>query len=386
MTLADALLRDPQQPRGWWELAEQLVVNPAKLDAAIRAYRTSLALSPAPLPGLLHRLSQALLLRGELQEGFQLYEQRPWRPWFAPFEQRLGAAAVTKRQLLLISEQGLGDTLHFLRYAEALQQQGHRVLLLCQPQLVGLIRSMSPLKQVLGFWDPTVPVPPDRQMDRNWGALEGRLGDLNAWDWAPLMSLPALLGHSRHLPLQKGLRANAAQQQRQTRWRQRLGCRPGHRLLGLTWQGNTAVEHLPEMRGRSLPFHSWLELLPSLQMPHPWEVLILQKGEALPSEIQQLPLVRGQAEYTPVHNFEDTAAVLRCCDLVLSCDTVIAHLTGNLQVPCWLALKQSPDWRWGLHHERTPLYPSLRLFRQSRPGDWDGVVASIRQAMLQPNS
>ena len=67
-----------EDPRGWWELAEQLAVHPAKLDAAIRAYRTSLALSPAPLPALSHRLSQALLLRGELQEGFQLYEQRPW--------------------------------------------------------------------------------------------------------------------------------------------------------------------------------------------------------------------------------------------------------------------------------------------------------------------
>ena len=386
MTGADALLRDPEDHRGWWELAEQLAVHPAKLDAAIRAYRTSLALSPAPLPALSHRLSQALLLRGELQEGFQLYEQRPWRPWFAPFEQRLGAAAVSKRQLLLISEQGLGDTLHFLRYAEALQQQGRRVLLLCQPQLVGLIRSMSPLKEVLGFWDPTVPVTPDLQMERNWGALEERLGDLATWDWAPLMSLPALLGHSRHLPLQQGLRANAAHQQRQTRWRQRLGCRPGHRLLGLTWQGNAAVEHLPEMRGRSLPFHSWLGLVPALQTQPAWEVVLLQKGEALPQACQQLPLVRGQAEYTPVHDLEDTAAVLGCCDLVLSCDTVVGHLAGALNVPCWLALKHSPDWRWGLNSNRTPLYPSLRLFRQPRAGDWDGLVGEIRQALLQRNS
>ena len=85
-----------------------------------------------------------------------------------------------------------------------------------------------------------------------------------------------------------------------------------------------------------------------------------------------------------MQNFLDTAAVVSCCELVLSCDTVIAHLAGSLNVPCWLALKKIPDWRWGLTSD-IHLVP-VRLFRQHQRGDWAAVVSAIGEAMNHWNS
>ena len=375
------LLREPLQSDPWARWAEQLL-DEGRQEAAIRAYRIACSYSKAHL----YALSQALLLNSEIRAGFQLHEHRPWMPWFAWLEQKLGPANLSSDQVLLISEQGLGDTLHFLRYAEWLQLQGKRVLLLCQPQLVELIQQLTPITDVEAFWDPTTPEPPDQQMQRRWPELAARLGLNTAWSWAPLMSLAHLLGHGAHLPLQQGMVCNEALQQRSEQWRTQLRCRPGHRLIGLTWQGNAAVEHLPALHGRSLPFSAWLDLLPHLQRAGPMEFVILQKGLQNLSAQADLPLVRGQEHYLPVQNFIDTAAVVRCCDLVLSCDTVIGHLAGNLRVPCWLALKRVPDWRWGLKGDLTPLYPSLKLFRQGTTRTWDSVVQQIGAALAQPSS
>ena len=261
--------------------------------------------------------------------------------------------------------------------------QGKRVQLLCQPQLVDLIQQLSPIKNVEAFWDPTTPETPDRQMRRRWPDLATSWGELN-WSWAPLMSLPHLLEHESHLPLQQGMLCTGELQQRIKDWRSRLKCRPGHKIIGLTWKGNAAVEHLPTIRGRSLPFSAWVELRHHLAEAEPVEFVILQKGLADLSDHGDLPLVKGMEEYLQVQDFIDTAAVIQCCDLVLSCDTVIGHLAGNLRVPCLLALKHVPDWRWGLKGDRTPLYPTLRLFRQDHTGSWRNVVRQIGEAITQP--
>ena len=153
------LLRDPLHSDHWAAWAEQLQ-DEGRPECAIRAYRIACSRSIDHL----YALSQALLLTGEIREGFELHEHRPWMPWFAWLEQMLGPANLSSDQVLLISEQGLGDTLHFLRYAEWLQLQGKRVLLLCQPQLVELIQRLTPIRNVEPFWDPTTPESPDQRI------------------------------------------------------------------------------------------------------------------------------------------------------------------------------------------------------------------------------
>ena len=144
------LLRDPLHSEPWVSIAERLL-HEGRPEAAIRAYRIACSRSNDHF----YALSQALLLNGDIRAGFQLHEHRPWMPWFAWLKQKLGPANLSSDQVLLISEQGLGDTLHFLRYAEWLQLQGKRVLLLCQPQLVELIQRLTPITNVEAFWDPT---------------------------------------------------------------------------------------------------------------------------------------------------------------------------------------------------------------------------------------
>ena len=141
------LLRDPLQSDHWATWAEQLL-HEGRQEAAIRAYRIACSRSNDHV----YALSQALLLNGDIRAGFELHEHRPWMPWFAWLQQKLGPANLSMDQVLLISEQGLGDTLHFLRYAEWLQLQGKRVLLLCQPQLVELIQQLTPISAVEAPW------------------------------------------------------------------------------------------------------------------------------------------------------------------------------------------------------------------------------------------
>ena len=195
------LLKDPLDGDHWAAWAEQLL-QAGRLEAAIRAYRIACNTPNHCSSDHVYPLSQALLLNGNIRAGFRLHEHRPWMPWFAWLVDEIGPANLNCDQVLLISEQGLGDTLHFLRYAECLQMQGKRVQLLCQPQLVDLIQQLSPIKNVEAFWDPTTPETPDRQMRRRWPDLATRLGVNSNWSWAPLMSLPHLLGRS-HLPYNK---------------------------------------------------------------------------------------------------------------------------------------------------------------------------------------
>ena len=193
------LLREPLQSDHWATWAEELL-HEGRQDAAIRAYRIAkqpFQRSPlCPQPGLAAERRHP--------SWIQLHEHRPWMPWFAWLKQKLGPANLSSDQVLLISEQGLGDTLHFLRYANGCQLQGKRVLLLCQPQLVELIQQLTPISNVEAFWDPTTAETPDQQMQRRWPGLATKLGLNATWSWAPLMSLAHLLGHEAHLPLQPG--------------------------------------------------------------------------------------------------------------------------------------------------------------------------------------
>ena len=353
--MAAALQQLPDSAVAWFNygLAQHLCANP---EAAIRAYRLSLRCPEPPLRQLGNNLSQDLLLTGRFAEGWQVYEHRPPQPlpvachqWYGP---SWNGDEVPDQPLLLVSEQGFGDTLMMLRFALALVARGVPVQLVCQRALVDLIRHGAPALPVEGF---LVREPYPRA-------------------WAPLLSLPRILAVSdQSMPRQQGyLNLSPALVQS---WAQRLGRHPGKRLVALHWSGNPVSEQSLYSLGRSMA----LEQLAPLAAMADLEFVSVQKGQG--SEQWPGPFaarqVAGQAAVSASHSFLDTAAVLANCDLLISADSAVVHLAGALGLPAWVLLKAIPEWRWGLYGDSSYWYDSLRLFRQSTPGSWQEPMQRI---------
>jgi hypothetical protein len=161
-------------------------------------------------------------------------------------------------------------------------------------------------------------------------------------------------------------------------WRKRLGAHG--RLIGIRWQGSTGRADA----GRSFPVRHFeaIARIPGVRL------VSLQKGPGS-EQLLELPdtwhVEELGAEFEPGGSdaFLDVAAVMECLELVITSDTSIAHLAGALGRPTWLALKHVPDWRWLMDRDDNPWYPTMRLFRQQRPGDWAGVFDHIRCALLE---
>jgi hypothetical protein len=157
------------------------------------------------------------------------------------------------------------------------------------------------------------------------------------------------------------------------RWREELRP-PGGFLVGIAWKGNPAHRE-DRLRSVGLDRFEPLARLPGVRL------IGLQKGPGA----EQIAELAGRLDVADLgrrlDDFVDTAAVMRNLDLVVSVDSAPAHLAGALGVPTWVALPFAPDWRWLLGREDSPWYPSMRLFRQAAPGDWDGVFARMAEAL-----
>jgi len=168
----------------------------------------------------------------------------------------------------------------------------------------------------------------------------------------------------------------AAEPERVAHWRAALDARPGFKV-GIVWQGN---RHSIADLGRSPPLAAFAALaaVPGVRL------ISLQKGEG-GEQLDAMPMVErlpGALDPGP-DAFLDTAAVMQCLDLVISADTAPAHLAGALGRPVWLALKRVADWRWLLDRDDNPWYPTARLFRQERAGDWDAVFARMAEVLAK---
>ncbi|MBN8874833.1 MAG: tetratricopeptide repeat protein [Rhodospirillales bacterium] len=316
-------------------------------EAALASYDAAIALAPDD-PWYRWNAGLCHLLRGEYEAGW------------AGFEARLRTGAIPQprfdrpawqgeklrgRTLLLHTEQGLGDIIQFARFAPLLPDAG-RVVLQVPAVLLDLLRGL-PVE--------VVPV----------GTRPPRF-DLHC----PLLSLPARLRITRadlpaadipylHVPAARVADLAA-----------RIG--PGGRRIGICWQGNPAVRI---DRDRSVPLHQFraLAAVPDVRL------ISLQKTHGL-DQIGALPELEVLGPDGP-RDFLETAAAMRALDLVITSDTVTAHLAGALGCPVWLATSFVPDWRWERSGETSPWYPSMRLFRQQRRGDWGSVFAAMAAAL-----
>lgn len=311
-------------------------------------------LSPGLIPALCGE-GLAWLTLGDLPCGFSLLQHR-WRDEgflagatnFAE-SMWLGAAPVAGRRVLLVSEQGLGDTLMFARFAPVLAARGAEVVIRAPAPLL-------PLLAPLGF------------------ELHADTAPAPAFDLhVAMMSLPLAFGTTlATIPPTPYL---AADPSRVAAWRQRLGPRRRFRV-GVAWSGN------PEFsRDRARSMHAE-QVLPALAATgvelHVVQTSVRDRDRDVLTGLSNL--VDHGADLT---DFAETAALMTALDLVVTTCTSVANLAGALGLPAWVMLQFAPDARWLLGCEHSPWYPSLRLWRQRARGDWAELVARVASALAE---
>lgn len=323
-------------------------------DDAMAAYDRALALDPGRVD--VHFNQALTLLRlGRLREGFAAYEWRCEKPEFSAVKVRFpsppwrGEEPVAGKTLLLHPEQGLGDVVQFLRYVPVLAEKGARVIVAVPPPLLPLVEGALPGAAEIYGWG-TKP-PPGFDLHTTYPSLPHAMG-------TTLETIPA---HVPYLTVPEPQRAAEAA---------RLGGLPKPRI-GLVWAGNP--EHGND-HNRSVPLATLAPLLDTPGVSFVSLQKVLRPGDEAFLQARPGILRRGEA----FSDFAETAAAIALLDLVISVDTSVAHLAGALGKPSWILLPWSPDWRWLLDRDDTPWYPTARLFRQPKLGDWDGVVARLR--------
>ena len=368
-----AIALQPNYPEAHGNLGNVLK-DQGQLDQAIATYRRGLAFRP-DYAEIHSNLALALLGKGDFLRGWEEYEWRwklkdtasPERNFTQP---QWDGDPLGGRTLLLHTEQGFGDAIQFIRYLPLVAQRGGKITLECQPELQRLFQSMLPDLPVVarGQGLPTFDV------------------------HCPLLSLPRLfptdLGNlPRTVPY---LRADPAES---ALWRERLASLgssirpsgpdrqsgPNHPSgpdlkVGLVWAGRPT--HTND-RNRSLKLTS---LAPLAEVPGV-RFISLQKGAAaaeartLPAEMELIDVAED------LKDFADTAALLANLDLVIAVDSAVVHLAGAMGQPVWTLLPFAPDWRWLLDRSDSPWYPTMRLFRQPSIGDWESVIAEVREQL-----
>jgi tetratricopeptide (TPR) repeat protein len=338
-----------------------------RLDYAITCYQNALTLNPDSAEAR-YNLGKAWLQLGELASGWPDFESRIKVKRLSEFRlPKWDGSRLTGRRILLYAEQGLGDTIQFIRYAQLVKNSGGHVIVACQPKLLALLKGCQGI-------DVLVPLPKN--------SAEG----LPAFDfYLHLLSVPNVFGTTLE-SIPNDVPYLRADQRLVEQWSSEIGS--GDELkVGIAWQGN---RQSPNDRDRSIH----LTEFEPLGLVQGTKFFNLQKGDGS----EQVKVMQGRLKITDFSDrmdsttgaLVDTAAIMMNLDLVITSDMAVAHLAGALGVPVWVALKHSPSWRWLLSRDDCPWYPTMRLFRQEIAGDWGGVfrrmTAELRRFKLPDGS
>jgi tetratricopeptide (TPR) repeat protein len=353
--LRAAIAARPDLAEANFALAHLLAEKGEPRDA-ITHYRQAIALQPQSAQAHFNMALQLLLI-GDYENGWREYEWRMQLPAIADFWPRFACPSWSGAQLhgesvLIYAEQGFGDAIQLIRLAPLVAARGARVLLRCRPELKRLFERMPEIVSVSGFDEP---LPESNYV-------------------CPLLSLPSILGISldtlsARMPYLFVSGEDALQ------WKNRLASSsPGLLKVGIAWSSDPRNQ---AASAKSLP---WQALKPLLELPRV-AFYSLQKGA---SAGDRAPTDAPFTDWTPeLRDFGDTAALISELDLVVSIDTAVAHLAGALGKPVWTLASFPPDWRWLLDRPDSPWYPTMRLFRQRRRGDWNDVVAELARALAE---
>lgn len=317
-----------------------------RLDEAETYYRQAIELNP-DFPEAHWNLAFAFLLGGKYSPGWKEYEWR-WKVqdhYLHDLSQPLwDGSDIRGRTILIHAEQGIGDSIQFVRYVPLVAAKGARVIIACQKELVRLLRKVGDVEQVLAYGD--------------------RIPEFDLH--CPLLRLPLIFDTTIET-IPADIPYIKADPYLVAAWREKLKKDRAGLKVGLVWAGRPT--HVND-RNRSCP----PGLLLNLTGQDGVTFYSLQKGDAARTA-KDFGNSAMFADYSRwLDDFSDTAAFTENLDLVISVDTAVAHLAGALGKPVWTMLPYAPDWRWMLNREDTPWYPTMRLFRQPAPGDWHSVI------------
>jgi tetratricopeptide (TPR) repeat protein len=353
-----AVRLDPQYADGLCNLGLALKFQ-GRLDEAAACFEQALSHHPDHPASHAHR-ALLRLLQGDFKEGWPEYEFRWTQLGLAERHAdspRWDGSPLADKTILVHAEQGLGDTIHFIRYAPLVKERAGTVLFECQAPLVHLLKGSAGIDQLVARGAPLPPF--DVQI--------------------PLLSVPthfttSLAAIPANIPY---LRADA---ERIASWGKELAPWSGFRI-GIAWQGNATFR---DDKSRSFP----LKLFEAIASVEGVRLLSLQKGAGS----DQINGLEGRFAVLDLGDrldaegaFIDTAAIMMHLDLIVTVDSAAAHLAGALGVPVWVAVPFAPDWRWLLGREGSPWYPTMRLFRQKRPGDWGEVFERMAREIGRMN-
>jgi hypothetical protein len=323
-------------------------------------YRQSLRFAPGVADTRI-KLAKSLLHQGDYPNGWTEYEARldpcciktclhaiPRLPRWD------GSHCVAGEPLIIISEQGIGDTFQFMRYVRIFADKLHSapVVFCVRDDLLEISSRVLSGISVIGV---------------------SRLSLVKRGLWQPLLSIPGILGVSPSNPicLPPYIEADST---RVAHWRRLI--KAGKRVVvGIHWQGDPSHEH-GDHKGRSIA----LDCFKILSCVDQVVLVSLQKGygsERLAGCQFLRQFISCQHLVSASHEWDDTAAIMSLCDLIITNDTSVAHLSGAMGVQTWLLLKKFAEWRWSGEQESTFWYPSMRLFRQQIGGDWFGVMGHV---------
>ncbi|MEI7816746.1 MAG: tetratricopeptide repeat protein [Desulfuromonadales bacterium] len=328
-----------------------------QLDAAVASFDRAIAIKPDYADAYWNK-SLILLLDGDLDNGWKFYEWR-WKTDKGASKKRnfpqplwLGKESLFDKTIVLHSEQGLGDTIQFCRYARFVADLGAKVIMEVESPLFGLLKELAGVSELI---------------------VKGNT--LPEFDYhCPLLSLPLAFKTGLHsIPCtEKYLCADTG---KLSYWAKKLGDKTKPRV-GLVWRGNR-IHNDDHNRSTLLS-----ALIPQI-LQSDYQYVSLQK------EVPDVEKATLEANQNMLHfgdelkDFTDTAALCELMDMVISVDTSVAHLSGALGKPTWVLLPFSPDWRWLLYRDDSPWYPSVKLYRQKNIGDWSSVFAKVNADLVQ---
>ncbi len=324
------------------------------LEDALTRYRRAMEIEP-DYASAHFNYSLALLLLGEYAEGWVEHE---WR-WKRDDPEHRGrgfaqplwdGSRLDGRTILVHAEQGLGDAIQFIRYMPFVAERGGRVVVECHPMVIRLFKDFPGIDQLVNGESPL----PHFDVQTPFLTLPTTFG-------TTVETIPAEAGYLRAEPGLVGF------------WRRRMAEFAG-RKIGLCWQGNP---NFPGDPWRSIPLKHF-----GVLVDDPSSTFVnLHKGDG-EAQIRECGFADRIVNFSPeVESLVDTAAIMEKLDLIITSDTSVAHLAGALGKPTWVLLQSVPDWRWLMDRDDMPWYPTMRLFRQRKLNDWDGVLARVRRAL-----
>jgi FKBP-type peptidyl-prolyl cis-trans isomerase 2 len=343
----------PDHASAYYNLGNTLVAK-GLFDEAMACYRKAIEIYPEHADAQ-WSLGLIYLRLGNFEEGWKGYEWR-WKlkdvmPKRAFSQPLWNGSDIRERTILLHAEQGFGDTIQFIRYTTLVARRGAKVLVECQKELVSLLRNTEGVSQVISQGE--------------------RIPDFDVH--CPLLSLP-LIFETEVDTIPAEIPYISADPGLVQKWRNKIIQDKSAVKVGLAWAGNPKLKF---GHSRSCPIGTFSQLAQRNDVTF----YSLQKGET--GEQAKNPPEGIKLIDTPeeIHDFADTAAIIENLDLVISIDTAVAHLAGALGKPVWVLLPFVPDWRWMMNREDSPWYPTIRLFRQPKPADWESVIGLVKTAI-----